>query len=231
MVASLVLLPSPLLGPSVWQPAARALTAYGWTTKVCAPPAGPTNAHEVLDAFVSGLPPVGELLLIAHSHAGAFIPAITSRHPSVTGLVFVDAVLPPRTGQIPLAPPEFLDFLRARADATGLLPVWTQWWEEDEVAALFPDAQTRQQVESEQTRLPLSYFKDRLPVPDGWDERPAAYLAFGDTYSREREDAERRHWPVTTMAGGHLHLLAEPTQVVATLIDLMERLGLRASAR
>jgi hypothetical protein len=28
-------------------------------------------------------------------------------------------------------------------DADGLLPVWARWWDDADVALLFPDAQTR----------------------------------------------------------------------------------------
>jgi len=102
----------------------------------------------------------------------------------------------------------FLDLLRTKADGEGLLPTWTRWWDEAEIGALFPDAHTRVGVEREQKQLPLSYFEEVLPVPPGWDECPAAYLAFGGTYAAERDQAVRRHWPVTTLPGDHLHQLA-----------------------
>ncbi len=229
MAVSLVLLPSPLLGPSVWQPVARVFAAQGWTTTTCSPPSEARTAQDVLDAVVAGLPTDDELVLVAHSNAGAYVPAITSRHSSILGAVFVDAVLPPRRGHVALAPPAFLDFLRLQADAAGLLPVWTDWWQEAEVAALFPDDETRRRIEREQPRLPISYFEGELPVSDGWDDRPAAYLAFGDTYGRERDEAERRQWPVTTVPGEHLHLLNDPAQVVAALIVLLDRLGISSS--
>lgn len=222
---SLALLPSPLLGPSVWQPVAGELEAHGWTTTTCAPPAGALTDRDVLDAFVTGLPP-DDVVLVAHSNAGAYVPAITSRHSAIVGAVFIDAVLPPRHGQVVLAPPAFLDVLRRKADDDGLLPVWTDWWTEEDVAALFPDDETRRRIEREQSRLPLSYFEGALPVPDGWDTRPAAYLAFGDTYGPERDEAERRRWPVSTLPGGHLHLLNDPAQVAAALVVLLDGLGL-----
>jgi len=171
-----------------------------------------------------------DLVLIARSNAGAYVPAITGRHRSIIGAVFVHAVLPPQ-GHIPLAPPSFLDFLRPQADADGLLPVWTDWWDEADVATVFPDDETRSRIEREQARLPLSYFEDQLPVPDGWDDRPAAYLSFGDTYGPERDDAERRQWPVTTVPGEHLHLLNDPTQVTTALFALLDRLGISAGQR
>jgi len=89
------------------------------------------------------------------------------------GVVSVDAILPPPNGRIPLAPPLLLDVLRNEADDDGLLPPWTSWW--TEVAALFPDAESRVEVEQEQQQLPLSYFMDALPVPQGWDECPGGY--------------------------------------------------------
>lgn len=224
----LALLPSPLLGPSVWEPAARVLTDQGWTTTTCTPVATARTPHGVLDAFIADLPADDDLVLIAHSNAGAYVPAVMGRHRSVVGAVFVDAVLPPARGHVPLAPPAFLDFLRPQTDDDGLLPVWTDWWGEADVAALFPDDETRRRVEREQARLPLSYFEDQLQVPEGWDDRPAAYLAFGDTYGPERDDAERRQWPVTTIQGDHLHLLNDPTQVATALIALLDRLGISA---
>ena len=225
MPLSLALLPSPLLGPSVWRPVARLLAAQGWNTVTCLPSAAVLSAQDVLAAFLDALPAHQELVLIPHSNAGAYVPALTT-HRSVAGIVFVDAVLPPQRGRIPLASQASLAFLRGKADADGMLPIWTDWWEEAEVAALFADSETRARLEQEQPRLPFSYFEDSLPVPEAWDDRPAAYLAFGETYNREREEAERRQWPVITAAGRHLQLVNEPQQVATDLVNLMNRIGI-----
>jgi hypothetical protein len=225
MPLSLALLPSPLLGPSVWRPVARLLAAQGWNTVTCLPSAAVLSAQDVLAAFLDALPAHRELVLIPHSNAGAYVPALTT-HRSVAGIVFVDAVLPPQRGRIPLASQASLAFLRGKADADGMLPIWTDWWEEAEVAALFADSETRARLEQEQPRLPFSYFEDSLPVPEAWDDRPAAYLAFGETYNREREEAERRQWPVITAAGRHLQLVNEPQQVATDLVNLMNRIGI-----
>jgi hypothetical protein len=216
MVPSLALLPSPLLGPSVWQPVAQALVDRGWPTVTCAASASPRTPQNVLDAFLAALPKDRELVLIPHSNAGAYVPALTTQR-RIVASVFVDAVLPPGRGRVPLAPPAFLALLREKADGSGLLPVWTSWWDEAEVARLFPDAGTRARLEREQQRLPLSYFEESLQVPEGWDDRPGAYLAFGDTYGSERDEAERRRWPVSTLPAEHLHLLNNPDQVANEL--------------
>ncbi len=190
------------------------------------------NSHraDVLDAFLAALPIDREFVLVAHSNAGAYVPALMMQR-RIVAAVFVDAVLPPGSGRVPLAPPAFLDLLREKADGSGLLPVWTSWWDEAEVAALFPNAETRTRLEREQQRLPLSYFEGLLPVPEGWDDRPGAYLAFGDTYGRERDEAERRRWPVSTLPAKHLHLLNNPDQVATELVELMGKLGISALTR
>lgn len=228
MVPSLALLPSPLLGPSAWQPVADVLADRGWHAAVCSPPTPVRTPREVLDAFHAALAKDRDIVLVPHSNAGAYVPALLTQH-GVVASVFVDAMLPPVDGHISLAPPALLDLLREKADGDGMLPVWTDWWTEADMAGIFPDPQTRRRVEREQQRLPLSYFEETLPVPPGWDEHPAAYLAFGETYAAERHEAVRRQMPVTTLRGGHLHLLHDPGEVATALIALISRLGFSAT--
>jgi len=178
-----------------------------------------------MQALLAALPAQHEMVLVPHSNAGAYVAELTTRRP-VVATVFVDAVLPPESGQVPLAPPALLDRLREMADREGMLPAWTEWWDEAEVAALFPDAQSRAQVEREQLRFPLSYFEEHLAIPQGWDACPGAYLSFGDTYAAEREQAARRGWQVSKLDGAHLHMLTDPRQVAAELISLLEGLGM-----
>jgi hypothetical protein len=61
--------------------------------------------------------------------------------------------------------------------------------------------------------VPFAYLTARVELADGWDALPAAYLSFGDTYAEERSDAAARGWPVSVMAGGHLHMLHAPAEV------------------
>ena len=223
MAPSIVFLPSPLLGPSVWHPVSRICAELGWHTTLCSVPTPVRTGQDVLDAWLRQLPTTGDLVLVPHSNAGAYVPELTVRRPVVAS-VFVDAILPPPAGRIPLAPPGFLDALRGKADDDGLLPPWTSWWDEADVAVLFPDAETRAQVEQEQQRLPLTYFSGTLAVPAGWDERPGAYLAFGDTYAPERAAAAQRAWPVRTLPGDHLHQLHDPGQVADAVLALLGQL-------
>jgi pimeloyl-ACP methyl ester carboxylesterase len=225
-----VLLSSPLLGPRVWRPVQAALEERGQdvTTSPTSAGAHVVTAEEVLDEFLESIPVAEPVVLVAHSNAGLYVPLLLQER-VVTTAVFVDAGLPARAGRTPLAPPQLVSFLRDKADPDGILPAWTRWWDDESVAELFPSVDVRHEVELEQRRLPLTYFTGSLPIPAGWDAGTSAYLAFGDTYATERDDAVSRGWVVRTLPGGHLHMLDAPEEVAAAIVDLVEVVGLRRS--
>lgn len=222
----LVLLPSPLVGPAVWRPVSGCLKERGWSEVVCAPVERVRNSQDVLDRWLETLPD-RDVVLVVHSNAGAYVPVLTARH-RIAAVVFVDALLPPKSGEMPLAPPALLDTLSAKVDDSGLLPRWTDWWDDSDVAALFPDGDTRRRVEQDEPQLPLTYFSGSLPVPHGWDDVPAAYLAFGSTYEAARERAAEWGWPVATLEGQHLHQLVNPDEVATEISRLLHVLGVPA---
>jgi hypothetical protein len=226
-----VLVHSLLLGPLSWAPVAAELTAAGAATVTPSlvdvtdpddPPVWPRVTDAVHDA-VGRLPDDRPIVVVAHSNAGPFVPAIaqTARRP-VAGCLFVDARLPARAGPSPAATPERLAHLRAMV-VQGRLPQWTTWWDEDDVARLFPDPQTRSAVSAEQPRLPLSFYEQQLPVPAGWDDRPCGYLLFGPPYDRMARDARERGWDVEQIPGGRLHHLVDPGAVAARIIVMTRR--------
>jgi len=182
-------------------------------------------ARELQQAVPPTWPAVAEVVVVTHSGAGLYVPAVVDRCPApVAGCILVDAALPPRQGWTPAAPPELLDQLRAMA-VDGRLPVWTDWWAPADVDPLFPDPVTRREVEAEQPRLPLAHYGQELPVRAGWDDRPCAYVAFGGTYAAEAADAARRGWRVVTLPGGHLHQLVDPAAVAAELLRPVRSTG------
>ncbi|MGW3811557.1 hypothetical protein [Micromonospora sp. NPDC005113] len=99
----------------------------------------------------------------------------------------------------------------------GRLPQWTTWWDEEDVAPLFPDPRTRWGVSAEQPRLPFSYYEQQIPVPAGWDHRPCGYLLFGPPYDRMAQESRKRGWSVAEVPGGHLHQLVDPDAVTARI--------------
>jgi hypothetical protein len=80
------------------------------------------------------------LVLVAHSNAGVFIPVITAgAGRPVRCSIFADATVPASGDRTPMASEEFLPFLRGLAGPDGRLSRWTDWWQEQDVAPMFPD--------------------------------------------------------------------------------------------
>ncbi len=221
MNPTIALLPSALLGPAVWQPVRERLRAAGRDVIVAGEPgASGTSVADVLRWYLDSLPTGRDYVLVPQSNAGLYVPAITAQR-SVTGLVFVDAILPPEQGTTPVAPQGLREMLQTRAGPDGELPVWTSWWPPEEVAALFPSEQVRAEVSAQQQRFPLSYFAQRVTIAPGWSDRPAGYLAFGDAYQTERVTAESWGWRSAQLDGGHLHMLNAPGEVAAAIARLL----------
>jgi hypothetical protein len=221
----LCLLPSPLLGPACWRPVAEALSDDGWAvTGVPAPRHAPRTGEDALATLLAAIPDDRDVILIPHSNAGLFVPALAAARRAV-GYVFVDAGLPGAVERVPMIPAEFRDLLAGKADSDGMMPPWSGWWDED-LSGLFPSSRVRAEVEAEQLRLPLSYCEESVAIPSGWPSEPGAYLAFGDTYAQDRAAAAARGWPVITLPGEHLHMLIDPARVAAAIADLIGNLSL-----
>jgi hypothetical protein len=205
-----------LLGVRAWTPVAEWLAGAGRPARVVdtAGVRAPEDLVEAVAAAAGGEP----VVLVPHSNAGLAVPAVSSRV-DVRATVFVDAALPLGEGETALAPPGLLAVLEDLADDDGLLPPWTAWW--DDLTGVFPDDATRAEVELGQPRLPLSYFRARLPVPDGWASGRCAYLAFGETYAEEVAFARAHRWPLTVLDGRHLHQLHDPAGAGRVVLELL----------
>jgi hypothetical protein len=228
-----VLVHSPSVGPSTWSPVAEQLVALGHDAVVPSllsvgdggPPFWPRAAAAVA-AGLAGTDPAAPLVLVAHSNAGVFVPVMErGLGRPVACSVFADATLPARNGHTPTAEAQFLPFLRSLAGADGRLPRWTDWWDEDEVAPMFPSPQARELLTSEQPRLPLTYYSEQVPAPAGWDDHPCGYLLFSAGYYGEAEQARERGWPVRFLPGEHLHQVVDPRGVADALLDLVAVAG------
>jgi hypothetical protein len=222
-MTSYLLLPSPLLGPAVWAPVARELLARGHQATVAAHPARASTPEEFLDSFVDHAVTAGAEVLVPHSNAGIYAPAVADAA-RAAATVYVDAALAVESGPTPLAPPGLLAFLETLADDRGVLPPWSRWWPSAELDQLFVDPQDRPGVEAEERQLPVAYFASTLAAPEAWAERPCAYLAFGSTYAEELGRAEATGWPTRVLAGGHLHQLGAASEVCDALEALVRAL-------
>ena len=223
----MVLVHSPFLGRSAWAWVARELEQRGRPAvvpslrAVADEPYQPwRDVWETVDA--DSAHGAGRVVLVGHSGAGSLLPAIAQSAPGrVAAITFVDAFLPPPSGNARLVPAEFADELSALA--TGdVLPPWSTWFGEGSMRDLVPDADRRARLEREMPRLPLSVRDTELPVPAGWDRRPCAYLLLSaEPYAASAADARARGWPTAELRGGkHLDLVHRPAAVARALLDL-----------
>jgi hypothetical protein len=225
------LLHSPSVGPATWEPVAAHLRAQDVNVAVpdlrSVSEADPPYWREVVQRARDGLrdvPAENALVLCAHSNAGLFLPVVAaSLDRPVAAFIFVDASLPPNRGAADMVPAEYLSALRLKA-TDGRVQKWTEWFEEPEVAALFPDGETRRRITDEQRALPLAYYEEAVPVPEGWTDIPSGYLLFGPPYDSLAAEARRRGWPLKQVPGQHLHMVVDPEAVAGALSDLASSL-------
>jgi pimeloyl-ACP methyl ester carboxylesterase len=161
------------------------------------------------------------VVLVGHSGAGPLLPSIADAlSAQVAALIFVDASLPPASGLAPLVPAGFVDQLRAIA-TDGVLPPWSSWFGQDAMRDLVPDGALREVLEQEMPRMPLGYFEDSVPVPEGWIERPCAFLLLTEAYGESIADSRARGWPVAEVTDvQHLAPATDPIPVTDALLDL-----------
>ena len=217
----IVLMASCLLGPAAWDPVACHLRTLGWDV-VIAPDEGfaPSTPQEAAIAYAAAVPSDYPVILVPHSNAGNFIPALIASR-NISSVVFVDAVVPVESGTQRIVPAALVAALESLTNESGMVPPWTTWFDEADVAALFPSPATRSLIEAKQPTLPIGFLLGQLEIEAGWNETPSGYLAFGSTYAEEQSRAEAEGWPVATLDGRHLHMLIDPERVASEIIALI----------
>jgi hypothetical protein len=172
------------------------------------------SAAEAIKTAVGQQP----VVLIAHSGAGALLPAIRQYLAlPVAGYVFMDAGIPLH-GQSRLASfgaeaASFREFLAAG----GRYPNWTI----DDLKEIVPKAELAERLAADQRPRALPFWEEPIPVFAGWPDAPGAYLLFTDTYRREAERALAMGWPVRKLPAGHFHMLVAPEAVAQALNELI----------
>jgi hypothetical protein len=163
----------------------------------------------------------GDVAIVGHSGAGAFLPAVAHRvQGRAVSLLFVDAVLPPPRGvhQTPAGLQAMLD----EQTVEGRLRKWLEWWPDDVVSELVPDADERAVLLDDMPSLPRSFYDESVPLPDGWSDRRCAYLKLSDTYNEAFADAGRRGWKREQLDADHLAIRTQPDRVVAAMESLLD---------
>jgi hypothetical protein len=219
-----VLVHSPLVGPSTWRWVARELEAAGHRVSVPAVPAEVAARGWAAFADSVARQATGGEVLVGHSGAGPLLPLIakrTVRRPS--SLVFVDAAVPPSAGAAQLMPDGMLSELRALA-TDGVLPPWSDWFGPEVMRELVPDHDKRAIVASELPTLPLAYFQDPVPMPNGWASVRSGYVLLSQAYAADADEAESRGWPVARRMGAHLDIVTRPKQIADAIESVASRI-------
>lgn len=218
VLESVLLVHSPLVGPSVWTPFAGLIVGRG--ADVCLPdltrvtdfdpPWHLVFVDTVMLAAIGLEPPV---TVIGHSGAGAFLPAIGERlGDRLDALVFVDAVVPAESGVHQSTPN--MDALLDEHTVDGLLLRWLDWWPSETIELLIPTPGDRVELQEDMPRLPRRFYDEEVPLPEGWSDWPCCFIDLSGAYRSEVEEARRRGWPRTSIDGTHLSLYTEPETVL-----------------
>ena len=230
MRARLVLVHSPLVGCEIWEPVARDLAADGYAVAV-PDLAGTLRAgppyHLRQARVIAGSAAGQAAILIGYSRAGPLLAAAGAMlENDLRGYLFVDARLPmPGRSWMQTTSPDLAARLRGMAGPQGLLPPWSRWWGEDELAALVPDPALRRKFAAGCPRLPLAMVEEAYPPAAGWPAAPGAYLQLSEAYHDEAAHARELGWPVKVQLSHHLAVLTQPSQVASAIRTLIDHPG------
>lgn len=217
-----LLVHSPLVGPSSWSTVPAVLRRRGDTVLVPdlrpgteeGPPYYEHHAAIVARA-VTDPGPQGPVILVAHSGAGVLLPPIEAAiEGPVLARIFVDAIFP-QDGRSRLdlfaTPGEANDFRSAAKN--GYLPVWT----DADLAGAVPDAALRRSLVAELRPLPLAVYEEAIPVAPTWNPAPCFYLRLSDSYRADAERARRAGCRSEERSSGHFAVLTEPEPIADLL--------------
>lgn len=231
MAVKLVLLHSPLLGPGTWRALEPRLQARGFEISVPdfsgamagSPPyyAGMVaTARAVIDDASAAT------FLVAHSGAGALVPAIAAGG-LARGAIFMDALLPhPGASWISTVSEPLKSHLVQMAQDGRVAP-WHRWWPPGAIETLFSDPIAYAKFAAELNDLPIAYFDEPAPDAELPQDAVCAYLLLGTGYEMEAAHAENIGWPVTRLMLHHLAMLTHGEKVAAEIETLIHRLALR----
>jgi hypothetical protein len=229
MARAFVLIHSPFLGPFTWSLVAAELRQRGH--HVIVPSLSDSDASPLpywqqhadsVRGGLASLPADQPIYLIGHSGAGPRLPAIrTALTQPVAGYVFVDAGLPldglSWLDTMRMEMPEVAAELQVMLEAGGRFPTWTM----DDLAALIPDAERRQQMLAQLKPRPLDYFLEPLPVFRRFPDAPCHYLQLSDGYAMWAQKAAEMGWSLWVIKGNHFHLLNDPVEVADGIVSCL----------
>jgi pimeloyl-ACP methyl ester carboxylesterase len=184
--------------------------------------------RHLVDTAVGSTSGCADLVVVGHSGAGAFLPAIGHRVKNrLRAVVFVDAVVPPIAGEHRTSEP-FSRFLDDKTVDGRLLP-WLDWWPTAVVDTLARSSEQLEELRSDMPRLNRSFYDSPIPMPEDWSSGPCAYLQLSPAYAEEFRMANELGWPTSVLDGSHLSIFTDPSDVLAAVEDLVNRVDVTTS--
>jgi pimeloyl-ACP methyl ester carboxylesterase len=231
--ASYVLIHSPLAGPLTWESVRREMQQCGLTAIVPELRDGPHSTqaywHQHAGSIARVLTRIArdrEMVLVAHSGAGALLPALrTMMGHSILAYVFVDAGIP-RDGL------SRLDLMRLQDQAWAdqfhqalLRGERFPTWDDDDLREVIPDDRLRREMLAEVRPRALEFFSEPIPVFSGWPDAPCAYIKFSTSYEWDFDQAKQAGWRLRQVDAGHFHMLVDPSAVADIIIEVVQEFG------
>lgn len=211
-------MPSPFTGALVWRalaaqvPGAVALD-YGGVS-------GP-DWYDGVARRIAAQIDAEPWVAVLHSGAGGFAPALVAACRNLTGLIFVDAVLPyPGRSNLATAPPDLAAALRRLIRDDGRMAPWNAWFDEGFLERLVPDAAAREAFARDLPCTPFAFLEAVAPNDDAWERLPTGYLQLSRAYATTADRAEARGWTVRRARRHHLAMVSDAADVAALLAGL-----------
>lgn len=227
-----VLIHSPLVGGLTWSLVAdemrnRHLTALVPSLKDSPNSKQPywqQHAASVADALK--VPKTIRLILVAHSGAGPLLPAIRQAVPNpVHAYVFVDAGIPQNAAtRLDLMKAEDLKWAQefeGYLESGGRFPDWSV----QDLKEILPDEKIRQQLVDELRPRGLDFFREPIPVFDGWPDAACVYIQCSAAYDKPAAQAREAGWLTDEVEAGHFHMLVDPKAVTDMIINAISEVS------
>ncbi len=216
-----VLVHSPFLGPSIWEPLNSVLIERGERVTIPDLRAEVDDVaapYEALARAVSALCSP-ETRIVLHSGAGALAPLIWRADPRLRGMDFLDALMPhPCSSWLDTLPAGMRKSLLA-AVVHDRLPPWPDWLPPGTLEQLIPEDRKRRAISEEAPRVPLSFVSRPCPAAPGWaPTNESRYIRLSQAYAGQAEKAAAIGLRVTVFPGNHLGMVSAAERVADLLI-------------
>ncbi len=220
---TLLLVHSPLLGPSSWYPLAAVATAAGNVAIVpdltsVADLSGRWSAAFIALA-AADCPAEGDVVFVGHSGAGVYLPGIARTvGMERASFVFVDAVVPPPSGA--MVPGDRIASLLDSHTEGGFLAPWLDWWPKTVLETILPSDADLTTLRSDSPRIPRALYSEAVAVPAGWQSRRCRYVRTSEAYRAEHQHAVAQGWDHALVEGTHLSIVTEPKTVFEQILPM-----------